>query len=1643
MPATLAGQSVSFTEYAIPSSSGGTFSQPTSITKGPDGALWFTEISANAIGRITSAGVITEYPIPTQLSIPDGITTGPDGALWFAENNGNKIGRITTAGVLTEYPLPAQSYPNCLVTGPDGALWYTDGAGAGKIGRMTTAGEVTQFVIYQISDNPYAITVGPDGAMWFTHGGFQEAGWIGRITTAGVISEYPIPYGNSTYGMAGITAGPDGALWFTNGDWIGRITTAGVVSEYPLPAYSQAIGITAGPDGALWFAESGFGKIGRISGVGAIIEYPAASSADVGTAAGESLYGIAMGPDGALWYAENIANKIGRALVSSHTNGNVTVTSSPVGLTVTVDGTSYSTPQSFNWAAGQSHSIGLVSPQGGSVGTRYAFAGWSDGGAQTHSVTAPSSATTYTATFTTQYLLTTSISPLAGGAISLSPLSADGFYSAGTSVQVAAAPNSGFQFSNWSSDLNGSANPQSFTMTGSSHVQANFKGPRQSISFSEYPIPTTSSFPGGIGAGPDGALWFTEEEANRIGRISTTGVITEYPVPTPESDPDEIVAGPDGALWFTETASNKIGRITTAGVVTEYSVPTPGSNPQQLTVGPDGALWFPERLGNNIARITTAGIISEYAVPTAGSHPEYIAAGPDGALWFTEAIGNQVGRITTSGQLTEYPIPTPNCLSAGITTGPDGALWFTELQGNKIGRITTAGAISEYSIPTPGSAPYGIVAAADGALWFAELFTNQIGRISTSGVITEYAVPSSSGGYSTGYSIAAGPDGGLWFTEAYANKIGRAVLPTGNACTYSLPQGGQAFSSAGGNGTAAVRAPAGGPNGCSYTAHSGASWVMITDGGSGRGNGTVSYTVAVNSSTVARTGTLTIADQTYTVTQAGLNSTPSCTGAVPLEPQVAIEGRTELLGDYLLSCTGLSSTLTADITLTLNVNVTNALAGGATDAVMTVNGVPIPQSGVVAGFNSIVWAGVSLAPAGNGTVSVRISKVRADASPLLTQRIVANPGNPQPTAITGLVSIGGAVAVLVSDAIQEMAKAVQTVVFTEQPANPGTGGSQTFLPMVFQEAQAGLFTAGVTRLYVSLSNVPATVQVYAPVSPNEGAGRAQLYSADANGVGGSPVTGSPFAGGMYQPLVASGGTVTATWALLTVDPAVIDTYTFPLLVVNAASGDLSQMQVAASLAPVSTVGVASAMAPVPRYRNLSVQPQLANLRVSTSVAVAGAAGLVKGNAKTQAGPVTGQEMPVPLIGTVGSNLTFTTVFVNDTNDPAQTATNVVIRDNLPTGLTLVSCTATGSVTCTGSGANVGMLGPGQGGTLTVVAAVGPSFTEGTVVENPVSASSDQVNLDLLASTSSSSFVVGPAALTSTPASGTGSTESFTFQFSDLAGYQNLSVVNVLINSVLDGRNACYLAYVVAAQTLYLVDDAGDAGGPYAGSVVLGSASTIHNSQCTVGLTSALGSGNTLTLTLNIAFAAGFGGNKVQFVAARDQGTGNTDWQALGVWQAPSTQTGAIAVTGVSPVHGAAAAGTSGQFTFTLTDGKGTGDFGVVNVLVNNYIDGRGACYLAYVASSETLVLVDDAGDAGGPWAGSMVLNGGSGAIENSQCAVSGTGSTVGYAPGVMTLTLNLTFKGGLSGNRVFYVAGRDQAGGSNTGWQAVGTWTVE
>jgi virginiamycin B lyase len=285
-------------EFTLPTAS----SLPIHITAAPDGNLWFTEYTANKIGRITTGGIFTEFTIPTASSDTSGITTGPDGNVWFTETIKDKIGRVTSQGVFTEFNVPTTGIqPFGIITGPDGAMWFTENTGS-KIGRVTTNGVFTEFAIPSPPLNFGGIIVGPDSNLWFTESNTNK---IGRITINGIVTEFSVPTASSS--PEGIVLGPDGKIWFTeeSANKIGQVTTSGVFTEFAIPtSSSNPLNIIVAPDGNLWFTEYASNKIGRVTTSGVFTEFtlPVAASNPID---------IKVAADGNLWFTESAGNKIG------------------------------------------------------------------------------------------------------------------------------------------------------------------------------------------------------------------------------------------------------------------------------------------------------------------------------------------------------------------------------------------------------------------------------------------------------------------------------------------------------------------------------------------------------------------------------------------------------------------------------------------------------------------------------------------------------------------------------------------------------------------------------------------------------------------------------------------------------------------------------------------------------------------------------------------------------------------------------------------------------------------------------------------------------------------------------------------------------------------------------------------------------------------------------------------------------------------------------------------------------------------------------------------------------------------------------------------------------------------------------------
>ncbi|HUW66626.1 MAG TPA: BACON domain-containing carbohydrate-binding protein [Candidatus Nanoarchaeia archaeon] len=137
--------------------------------------------------------------------------------------------------------------------------------------------------------------------------------------------------------------------------------------------------------------------------------------------------------------------------------------------------------------------------------------------------------------------------------------------------------------------------------------------------------------------------------------------------------------------------------------------------------------------------------------------------------------------------------------------------------------------------------------------------------------ITVTSGDSGNGSGTVGYSVDANPEASSRTGTITIAGETFTVTQDGIACTYSISPTNQSFGNISGSGSVSVTSL----GDCSWTATSNYDWITITSGDSGNGSGTVGYSVAANPEASSRTGTITIAGETFTVTQDGIACTYS------------------------------------------------------------------------------------------------------------------------------------------------------------------------------------------------------------------------------------------------------------------------------------------------------------------------------------------------------------------------------------------------------------------------------------------------------------------------------------------------------------------------------------------------------------------------------------------------------------------------------------------------------------------------------------------------------------------------------------------------------------------------------------------------
>jgi streptogramin lyase len=301
-----------------------------------------------------------------------------------------------------------------------------------------------------------------------------------------------------------------------------------------------------------------------------------------------------------------------------------------------------------------------------------------------------------------------------------------------------------------------------------------------------FPIPTSSSFPTAIVTGANNILWFAESGPGKIGRFNEqTNVTDEHPINETGATPATLAIDRAGLVWFSdENPSYPSVWYMDPSTFTPHRYLTNVANSQPFFVMVDSRtnnVWYTDSGANYLGEIiNSTRQIVKYNLPIANSVP-YEIAEQNGTsfLWVTEGSG-RIARFDMAAQsgtnpFQEYTPSVPLTYPVGIVVDKNGSVWVSEHGGSSLTEFIPSNSTwrkypTSQSSTSPGTGPATLTMDGLGRLWFAEHYSNRIGRLDpATGVMNEWQLPIP-GAYSIVNTIDA--RGNFWFTESGANEIG-------------------------------------------------------------------------------------------------------------------------------------------------------------------------------------------------------------------------------------------------------------------------------------------------------------------------------------------------------------------------------------------------------------------------------------------------------------------------------------------------------------------------------------------------------------------------------------------------------------------------------------------------------------------------------------------------------------------------------------------------------------------------------------------------------------------------------------------------------------------------------------------------------
>jgi uncharacterized membrane protein len=749
-------------------------------------------------------------------------------------------------------------------------------------------------------------------------------------------------------------------------------------------------------------------------------------------------------------------------------------------------------------------------------------------------------------------------------------------------------------------------------------------------------------------------------------------------------------------------------------------------------------------------------------------------------------------------------------------------------------------------------------------------------------------------------------------------------------------------------------------------------------------------------------------------------------------------------------------------------------------------GHPNVFEGIVTG-NQVSFFGVPIQPPGNGNPRVfRFVNIRVNANGISL-------GGPTPGQVTASLSISSGV--LLSNSTLTVGFVQQGLLYQTRDAtdtvglsgaaalSPCTAGTpcrvatprfrenfgtafavqsqlaEQNIPGTIYNSESGFFnttlaasnpnlaTAGVadagTRFNADFQGLPAGAQLWVGLNPIGSTSTLQAVLTTGETGPLSPVASGGLMGGLpAAQLAVTNGSAMAVWEVTACNPALIDSFDFPVWVVfPALSTPSGTLTATGSLAPNPDSGAFTAAAgaaaqgsgfPIPRFVSETTSPGPTAAFLSPS---------------SGSGP--SQTFALEYADPFGAT-DLTTVwvwFTSNFNSVSSANSCLVYYASATSQLFLLNDAGTAyssaapgaAVTlsnsqCSVNAAAASVTSSGEDLTLNLPVTFTAAYAGVKSTWMFAAGSSANSGWQPLGIWTVPAAAATVSAVSVTPSSGTGAQQTFALEYADSLGATDLSTVWVWITSnfnTVSSANSCLFYYARATNQIFLLNDAGTA---WSLPAAPGAAVTLSNSQCSTNAAGAsvTASGADLTLNLPVAFMAAYAGAKGAYMYALGSNA-NSGWQALGTWTVPAAAA-TVTTASVTPSSGSGA-----QQTFALqyADSLGTTDLSTVWVWFTsnfNTVSSANSCLVYYARAANQLFLLNDAGTAY-----SSAAPGAGPALSNSQCSVNAAAASVTSGT-ALTVDLPVTFTAAYAGAKSVWMFALGSS--ANSGWQAMGTWTV-